>query len=436
MNQATCPICNTPNQKINTACINCGAIIPISQAPDFNQTKQHINYTNRYGETDLFEATPRRRQKNFNLTTFIIILVITLTAIILITQPNATPTITTTELTGSANPNSLNFITNTHQPTLALATTTPGPPTSSHTPTPTASPTQGPCTQQVQAGDSLIALAARCGHQSLDVIQVILELNDLTDPNQIQIGQTLQIPWPTATPSQELIEDATLDNNSDSQMTATPDQSTRSSRLNPPTETLQPGVTWHRITKDESIITIAIQYGATLRILSELNPEVAFSQCDFGLGSGGPNCIVQIFEGQLIRVPAPTPTPTIQPTLSGSETPAPTATPTFNAPSALSPQPGALFSPDVIVTLRWTTTGTLSENQSYRVTVQNRVTGEIHTATTRELSFIIPALWQPQTNERQEYTWTIAVVDSADQNKPQFETEPRQFIWQGRRTNE
>lgn len=432
MKHTTCPICKTPNQQNNTPCTNCGATIPTTQTQlEIKQQPHEKHYTNVHGETDLFETIPELQKKRPKITTTIIltITVLIFTTLILRTQlsSNSPP-----ETTHKINPNNPNFVTNTVQPTLALATTTTGPPTPSRTPTGTITPTQGPCTQQVQAGDSLIALAAQCGHQNLDVIQVILEINNLTDPNQLQIGQILQIPWPTPTTSKDPNEDTTTGNDNENNTPRTPDQATRPSQLNPPTETLQPGVIWHQTTKDESIISVAIQYGATLRILSELNPEVTFSQCDFGLGSGGPSCIVQIYEGQLIRVPAPTPTPTTQPTLSGSETPTPTATATFNAPSALAPQPRALFNQDATITLRWTTTGTLGENQSYHITLQNKTTGEVHAATTRELFFIIPTIWQSQTDERQEYTWTIAVIDSSDPNIPQFETEPRQFIWQGR----
>jgi hypothetical protein len=198
-----------------------------------------------------------------------------------------------------------------------------------------------------------------------------------------------------------------------------------------PTETLQPGVAWHTVRKDENIIIIAVAYGATLRILSELNPQVTFSQCDFGLGTGGENCVVQLFEGQQLRVPAPTPTPTIQPTASGSETPTPTATPTFNAPTALSPSNRAFFQKDDLITLRWVGTGTLSENQSYLIQVEDQTSGHEYSATTQELFFIVPNDWQSQENDRHDYIWSVSVIDSANPDNPYFTTETRIFTWQG-----
>jgi hypothetical protein len=260
-------------------------------------------------------------------------------------------------------------------------------------------------------------------------MDTVLEINNLSNANQIQAGQTIQVPWPTLTPRADTSTNkqenttitntlpANVNNSSAPQMTAT--------------ETLQPGVSWHKVQKDENIIIIALEYGANLRILSELNPEITFSQCDFGLGSGGPNCIVSIYEGQLIRVPSPTQTPTVQPTPSGSETPTATATATFNAPSLLAPDQNMLFSKDQFITLRWTSTGSLSLNQGYLVSVEDLTTHIKHSASTTELYYIIPKEWHHNTNERHTYTWTVAVVSINNPNFKENETEPRQFIWQG-----
>jgi hypothetical protein len=151
-----------------------------------------------------------------------------------------------------------------------------------------------------------------------------------------------------------------------------------------PTATLQPGVAWHTVIKDENIIMIAVEYGATLRVLSELNPEITFSQCDFGLGTGGENCVVQLYEGQQVRVPAPTPTPTIQPSPNGNETPTPTATATFNAPTALSPSDRAFFTKDALVTLRWVATGSLGPGQAYLVRVIDETANKSYEATSQD----------------------------------------------------
>ena len=197
------------------------------------------------------------------------------------------------------------------------------------------------------------------------------------------------------------------------------------------TWTLQAGVTWHRVVAGETIISIAVEYGANVRILSELNPEITFSQCDFGLDSGGGTCVVNLYEGQLMRVPAATPTPTLPPTASGSETATPLPTATFNAPSALSPVDRAFFTRNELVTLRWIPTGTLNPGQTYRVEVENVTSGQSYAAETDNPFFIVPAEWQGNDAQRYEYRWTISVVARDQLNNPVYVTEARTFIWEG-----
>jgi hypothetical protein len=413
LTQLTCPICKTPIQTTSTTCRTCGAIISIPQ----KENKQAIrDHTYIHTDTDLLETQTKSHNKQTNTTTrtaLVILTTVIITFIALLnknpdhkaeTIPTPTPTTNQSLSTSTADP--------TEPPTPLQA--------------PTITPTQTPCIQQVQPGDTLITLAEQCGHRDLNIIQVILDLNNISNPNQIQVNQTIIIPWPTPVSSGEQTETNTQPIRQDNQPQT----------LNLPTETLQPGITWHKVLKDENIIAVAIQYGATLRILSELNPEVTFSQCDFGLGSGGPNCIVQLYEGQSIRVPAPTATPTIQPTPSGSETPTPTATPTFNVPSPLTPAQATFFNQDAIITLRWVSTGTLDENQTYQITVTNLDADKIYTATTNDLFFIIPPEWQHQTAEPHKYTWTVAIINNTNPANSLFETQPQQFTWQGRGDNQ
>jgi hypothetical protein len=279
----------------------------------------------------------------------------------------------------------------------------------------------------------MIAVVSRCGHRSLDVIDEVVRLNNLTDASKIQVGQTIEVPWPTPTfdPNLTPTSEATGEAAGDSQSVAAAEVPVDSQGIPiPPTATLQPGVTWHRVQKDENVITIALEYGATLKILSELNPEVTFSQCDFSQGSGGENCTVMLFEGQMIRVPAPTPAPTLSPTPSGSETPTPTPTATFNAPSAVSPGDRAFFRADEFITLRWVASGTLGPGQVYAVRVEDTTNGKMYIGTTQELSFIIPEDWHGLSEARHDYIWTVSVIDSDKPDKPYFTTEPRMFTWQ------
>jgi hypothetical protein len=297
----------------------------------------------------------------------------------------------------------------------------------------------------VNVGDDIISLAYSCGHRSQDVLPLILEMNDLAAPEQLQAGQTLLIPWPT--PAEATIEvDATsaamLDVNgrSESSNQATLDaffaiqDSTGEVMAYSgfATPTLLPGVTWHTVQANESMIGIAYQYGTNAETLSQLNPEVPFSQCDFQYDTGGERCLVMLQIGQQIRVPAPLPPPTLSPTLSGSETATFTPTPSYNAPSALSPGNRTVFRRDDLVTLRWVASGSLSAGEAYRITVENLTASIFHTADTSELFYIIPGDWQGRDARRHQYRWSVSIIRLDEPENLTFTTEARLFTWEGR----
>ncbi|MBL8155490.1 MAG: LysM peptidoglycan-binding domain-containing protein [Anaerolineae bacterium] len=440
----TCPICNTPNPRNAAICITCGATLAhVGETQnDAPEPRTPAGYDPVFGETDLSENRLRWAGINYFLAGTGVALLAVCGVILFLavapvfnSRPGAAPTLAVAPITLTATQPQSAMITNTARPTLFLATVTLGTPTATPSAIPSETATQGPCNQQVQPNDSLIAIVARCGHRDYStLLQVVLDLNNLSDPNQIQIGQTILVPWPTPTFDPNATATSTPEGQSEitGSEVVSADLSAGSSLRIPPTETLLPGVVWHRVQANENIIIIALTYGANLRTLSELNPEVTFSQCDFGLGTGGPNCIVQIFEGQLIRVPAPTPTPTIQPTPSGSETPTASPTPTFNLPTALSPSDRAFFSNAEIVTLRWIGTGSLGDGEAYLVTMTDLAANITYTATTTDLFFIVPEEWHNPGDGRHDYRWTISVIQVDQPDRPYSVTEPRQFTWQGR----
>jgi hypothetical protein len=174
--------------------------------------------------------------------------------------------------------------------------------------------------------------------------------------------------------------------------------------------TLDPNLMYHTIVKDQTLFDLVAIYDVDVKLLSEINPEIEFPQCDFGERFGGPTCAVFFIEGQRLRVPAPTPTPTIQPTASGSETPTPTATATINVPAAFAPPDAASFDAATIVTLRWTTTGTLGQDEVYAVMVEGLETDQAFEAITCDLAFDIPANWRATEEGFHEYEWTVSVV--------------------------
>jgi hypothetical protein len=334
----------------------------------------------------------------------------------------------------------LAVVTNTPRPTIMLATVTPAPPT------PTATETPGPCIQHVAAGSDLISLAWACGHRSLDVIPLILELNDLDAPEQVLAGQDIIIPWPTATSDpnaapppagdsgelapQETVEVASADADDSGFSALTGGGATRAPTLRP-TETLFPGVMWHTVAPNQTMLEIIYIYNTSAEALSSLNREIAFSQCDYGFVSGGESCTVMLYAGQQIRVPAPTPTTTLSPTLSGSETPTPTLTPTFNAPSLLVPPDRALFQRGDLITLRWVGTGSLGSGEVYRVEVEDVTAGRMHTGDTDALYYVVPIAWQGTDGRRHEYRWRVSVIRLDTPDTPIFTTDSRLFAWEG-----
>lgn len=432
-----CPICQTRAHPAALICAVCGTSLQgIAPAKDDTRPIRPIQprYDPRYGETDLIESEARRpRRAAVWVGVFALIATAFLGGLIVGgytllrggISPNPTLTPTTTPL---ASPLPLIFATNTARPTIIMATVTPAPPT----PLPT--PTEGPCMMEVIAGDSLISVVSRCGHRDLFVLTEVLEINNLAAPELIRAGQIIEVPRPTPTPDPNAAALAP---------TAAPaaegvalasfaEDATRPPPTIRPTETLLPGVTYHIVQPNQTMIEIVFMYYTEAEVLEQLNPEIDFFQCDFQFVTGGESCIVTLYAGQQIRVPAPLPTPTLSPTPSGSETPTPTATPTFNAPSAISPDDRMLFTRDELVTLRWVSSGTLGIGEAYRVEVIDLTTGVEYVADTSELTFIIPTAWQATDGARHDYQWRVSVISANDPSTLRYTTEPRIFTWQGR----
>jgi LysM repeat protein len=416
----------------------------VSTEKETRSVQQDSPYDLRYGETDLLERELRQTRAPAIISFIAIMMAIVCGGFASFAAFRAIQQLTPT-LTPSAMPATLQIevmltaglptptlpvlLTNTPRPTVMLATVTPAPPTASFT------PTQGPCEVVVQAGQTLTVLASLCGHQSMDVLPEILTLNDLDAPENIQIGQTIIIPRPTVEGVSQQIAtvDPVLSGEQVTQIAALANETpilTNTPALRP-SSTLLPGVQWHTVLPNDSMVGVMYQYSTTAEVLSQLNPEVPFSQCDFQFDTGGPRCTVFLQPGQMLRVPAPSPTPTLSPTLSGSETATPTFTPTFNAPVLISPDQRALFRREQIITLRWLGTASLMTGEVYVVSVQNLTTRQQYSATTTQLSFIVPAEWQGQDANRHEFEWTVSIAPADQPAQLRLTTAPRQFIWEG-----
>ncbi|MBX3061533.1 MAG: LysM peptidoglycan-binding domain-containing protein [Anaerolineae bacterium] len=445
-----CPICGTRHHIEATRCSQCGALL--TGAPEYmvesTQPLRPPGSTGamrpiqiegpaptrwEQGEADLYEGLLPVNATQLVLIVALVVIAFVALGAFLFVQSGGLSSITPPEPTTVALQSGSNQVTtatplpplaplptNTKVmiiPTISLPTVTPAPPTA------TLTPTQGPCMQTAQQGDTVYGMAARCGHKDLAVVDAILRLNNMTSANQLQIGQTLEIPWPTPMGSDTTPSDS---------LSQTTVASEGGSNVEP---TLPPGVQWYTVKSGETALSIVFDLNITMKILQDLNPEIRFEQCDFSSPAGGPNCTVLLYENQRIRVPAPPPPPTVPPTLTGSETAVPTPTATFNAPISLSPDNRMLFETFDVPTLRWLSTGTLQNAETYMVIVTDKTTGATFYATTRELSFQLPTEWQPQDGTVHEYQWRVAIASVGTTQTPvptAFTTETRTFTWRGR----
>lgn len=434
-----CPICNTPNHHNAALCLTCGTTLADVKVRGAIPRKgvEFPDYDYGYGETDLFEAELHHIGRRFTLGIIVLLVAVMLTGLTLMLSPVFLAQINDD---GSA---SITGNTHTPRPTLSLPTVTTGPPTPwpTDTPPPTDTPlptaTNEPCFQKVLPGDGLYSIVSRCGHLHVDVFDLVIEINDLRDANSIIEGQILEIPWPTNTPmptTEQEESDTSSGLMMDDEEEVVAADSAFSDDFDPlyvPSPTAQPGIMFHKVQLGEDMITIGLLYGATAEILSQLNPEIEFSQCDFGQAFGGPRCTVILLPDQQMRVPAPTATPTLRPTASGSETPTPTATATFNAPSAQSPGNREFFRREELITLRWVPSGTLGEGQTYRVRVEDTTSEVVYIGDTLETFFVIPEEWRGDEELRHEYSWSVAVINVVAPDVSIFTTETLIFTWEG-----
>ncbi len=463
-----CPICDTPNHRNALVCTVCGTSLTEVKPSGRQATggagsgagsdkPAYSPYDYRYGETDLYEGNLRQVARRYLAGLLLILILGMAGGAVLMLSPRIA------ELTGGqATRSAAALVTNTPRPTLTFKTVTQGSPTLTASPTPSPSetpsltPTREPCLQSVLPEDGLISVVSRCGHRDLFVITEVIEINNLLDVNDIRPGDVIEVPWPTDTPDPNVTPSATPEvtevallvptaqGTAGSTITGTPPtvdprQETQAAfnltlLADPffvPTPTLPPGVMYHVVQPDDNAIIISDVYNTSVEVLSQLNPEITFSQCDFGVRYGGPRCIIPLGQGQLVRVPAPTPTKTLSPTPSGSETATPTPTATYNAPVSLSPSNHAYFRRDQFVTLRWLSTGTLGATELYLVDVQRIDDDEHFSATTSDTFYRLPPAWQGVTANRYEYRWTISVVNADQLSRLRYTTGPLSFTWEG-----
>lgn len=237
--------------------------------------------------------------------------------------------------------------------------------TSTGTPVPTATPLP-PKEYVVKANDSCSNIA---GLFNVSINSIILLNNLPANCGILSVGQKLLIPQPTPT--------------SQPQPTAT-GNTTKSTDVS--------CEIFKYIVKDNDTLGgISNNFNVPAEAIKEYN----------GLSSD------IVFAGRELKIPLckrrPTPGPT------------PTATPPppYPAPNPLLPADGASFGADSdVVTLQWSTVGTLRQNEAYAVTIENLTegTGRKLLEYVTDTKFIVPATFRPSGAAPHIMRWTIIPV--------------------------
>jgi LysM repeat protein len=255
----------------------------------------------------------------------------------------------------------------TQTPTQTLTVTpsmTPTPVTPTLTSTPLPTPT--PFTYIVQSGDTCGGIAA-----AFDVsVQSIVRQNNLpADCATLFEGQELLIPHPTPT--------------------VTPF----------PTATLSgPEATYaacekilYEVQENDTLSSISTNYAIPMDAIKEYNGMVNNT----------------VYAGMNLTIPlcerAATPGPTLTPT----------SPPPYPAANLLLPADGSYFTlEDDIVTLQWAAVGTLRDNESYAVTIEDITEGQGRKLVDYvvDTKYIIPASFRAAASDPHVYRWWIMAV--------------------------
>ncbi|MCA9933821.1 MAG: LysM peptidoglycan-binding domain-containing protein [Ardenticatenaceae bacterium] len=269
---------------------------------------------------------------------------------------------------------------------------TPIPPTPSHTPTwtpwptetprPSATPTltltpaptvtpEPPLSHEVVSGETLIGLSLRYRVS----MESIASSNGFTVDTPIQLGQTLLIPWPTATPplvpvAEEINGEVVIADPTDCQR--------------------------HEVEYGDSISGIAARYDIDFNLFLQVNRLTN----DTILQRGDTLCIPEIiYGGNLPPTPGPSPTPSPTAPLPG--------------PYLLYPANGTVIEPPQDgFTLQWAAVKDLGAEEWYMVELLDldAVDQPPYRAFTRDTAFHVPSDWRPDMVETHLFRWRVSIV--------------------------
>ncbi len=187
-----------------------------------------------------------------------------------------------------------------------------------------------------------------------------------------------------------------------------------------------------QVKEGDTIVGIAQSNSTTLPIVATLNPQLGFFGCDFTNPSGGPDCNVSLTIGDSINVPQLTPTPTLSPTISGSETA--TLTPTYSAPTLIFPPQDSSAGARTFQ-LQWISVGVLHGKEVYLVEIEDETSGARHVDVTTTTSYELPEELVPTDGQAHTIHWRVSVTSPNDQGQYRYigaQGEWRTFHWQSR----
>ena len=234
-----------------------------------------------------------------------------------------------------------------------------------NTPVPTATELP-PFDYTVAAGDTCSLIALNFG---ISVNSLIILNNLPVSCNNLYIGQVLKVPYPTPTP-------APLPTN-----TLPPEEAAKAECEKVPIT----------VQENDTLSSISLNYAVPMAAIKEYN----------GLSTDN------VFLGQTLLIPlcerAATPGPS----------PTPTTPPPYPAPNLLLPADGGAFTlANDVVTLQWSSIGTLRDNETYRVIVEDITEGQARRLTdyVTDTKYIVPTDFRPKDNVAHVIRWWISTV--------------------------
>jgi LysM repeat protein len=270
-------------------------------------------------------------------------------------------------------------------------------PTGTQTLAPTALPTETPLPPidyTVKTGDTCGGLAV---FFSVSVQSIVVE-NKLPASCIISVGQQLKIPYPTPTPKPP--------------PTDIPNEATQTAQA---CEKIS-----YTVQQNDTLSSIANNYNVpqdAIKFYNGLSTDAVF----LGQPLTIPLC-------ERFATPGPTPTATLPPP--------------YQAPPLLLPADGASFTlANDVVTLQWSSIGTLRDNEAYEVTIVDVTSGQARHITeyVTDTKFIVPTSFRPNDNLAHVIRWWVSTVRQNgvdEQGQPVYDSagaisEKRVFTWTG-----